>query len=144
MASKDWEARFWIKVFRRADDACWLWLAGRDSTGYGQFWLDGGHRQAHIVAYELLVGPVPAGHELDHVAARGCLHRHCVNPAHLEPVLHVENVRRGRVGETNRTKTHCPENHPLSGENLYEAQGRRHCRACRKAQRAARYVRTGR
>lgn len=36
---------------------------------------------------------VPYGKELDHV----CRVRACVNPAHLEPVTHIENVRRGNM-----------------------------------------------
>lgn len=36
-------------------------------------------------------GPVPEGMELDHL----CRNRWCINPDHLEPVTHAENVRRG-------------------------------------------------
>lgn len=45
---------------------------------------------AHRVAYELWVGPIPEGMELDH----RCKVRACINPAHLEPVTHAENMRR--------------------------------------------------
>jgi len=31
-----------------------------------------------------------------------------------------------------RNKSHCLKGHPLSGENLYESGGRRHCRECRR------------
>lgn len=48
-------------------------------------------RFAHQVFYELHVGPIPRGLELDHL----CQNPSCVNPAHLEPVTHAENVRRG-------------------------------------------------
>jgi hypothetical protein len=47
----------------------------------------------HRFAYELLVGPIPAGLVLDHL----CRNRLCVNPNHLEPVTNSENPRRGRV-----------------------------------------------
>lgn len=47
---------------------------------------------AHGIAYITLVGPVP------------CPHRGCVNPAHLEPVPHGENLRRGN---TMIDATHC-------------------------------------
>jgi hypothetical protein len=36
-------------------------------------------------------GPVPAGHQLDHL----CKKRACVNPDHLEAVPQAENLRRG-------------------------------------------------
>lgn len=52
---------------------------------------------AHRWSYEHHVGAIPTGHEIDHVKARGCTSKLCVNPDHLEPVLHAENRRRGRL-----------------------------------------------
>jgi hypothetical protein len=93
--------RFWEKVDRRGPDECWPWTAATKGHGYGMFAVakvDGRVilRQAHRMAYELAVGPIPEGLEIDHT----CSVRNCVNPAHLEPVTHLENcrrtVRRGR------------------------------------------------
>lgn len=42
-------------------------------------------------AYEMEVGPIPAGKEIDH----RCRARTCQNPAHLEAVTHRENMIRG-------------------------------------------------
>lgn len=53
----------------------------------------GGRRLAHKVQWETVHGPVPDGLELDHL----CRQRDCVNPAHLEPVTHAENMRRSSV-----------------------------------------------
>lgn len=36
--------------------------------------------------------------------------------------------------EQKKALTHCKRGHLLSGENLYEYKGRRHCRTCRRAQ----------
>lgn len=81
--------RFWAR-FERAPDGCWLWTGPLYSNGYGEFNFDGRNRRAHRFAYDRLVGPIPDGLELDHL----CRVRRCVNPAHLEPVTHEENVRR--------------------------------------------------
>ena len=69
---------------------CWEWLGAVGSSGYGVFWAGPGLRLAHRYAYEALVGPIPDGLDLDHLCGNTC----CVNPAHLEPVTHAENVRR--------------------------------------------------
>lgn len=71
-------------------NGCWLWTASIRANGYGQFVHQGSPRQAHRVSYECLVGPIPEGLHIDHL----CFVRHCVNPAHLEPVTQAENNRR--------------------------------------------------
>lgn len=107
---------------------CWLWTASGNGRGYGKFHVDGTLRYAHRWVYEQLVGPVPAGLELDHL----CRVPACVNPDHLEPVTHAENMRRG--APTGRRKTHCPQGHPYAGAHLYVTpDGRRDCRTCRRA-----------
>jgi hypothetical protein len=84
--------RFWAKVDRRGPDDCWIWLGAKISSGYGTIYFGGKVRivLAHRVAFELEVGPIPDGLELDHL----CFERACVNPAHLEPVTKQENLRR--------------------------------------------------
>lgn len=88
------QARFWPKV--RFTRSCWLWTGMTNDKGYGKFrYAPKRLRPAHVVAYELIIGPVPAGLELDHT----CRVRACVRPDHLEPVTHAENIRR-RVSRT--------------------------------------------
>jgi hypothetical protein len=135
------EQRFWAKVDRRGSDECWSWLASM-ANGYGQFFA-GSNQRAHRIAFSLLVGPIPSGLELDHL----CRNPICVNPAHLEPVSHAENLRRsptvGRTGKRPKM-THCPKGHPLEGSNLYvRPTGRRgrQCRMCRDTAMAKRQQR---
>jgi hypothetical protein len=134
------EERFWPKVDRRGPDECWLWT-GAATGGYGA--IRGNNREmvlAHRVAYELEVGPIPAGLEIDHVAARGCTSTLCVNPAHLEPVTHQENLLRGRTAPgINARKTHCKRGHAFDAVNTLVSGGHRYCRVCQRI-RAGRAV----
>jgi hypothetical protein len=121
--------RFWAKV--RKTDTCWLWTASGDRNGYGLFWNGDKLVYAHRYAYELLVGPIPAGLTIDHL----CETPACVWPTHLEPVMLAVNILRGN-GPTaiNARKTHCPQRHPLLGGNLYirpDGSGR-DCLTCRR------------
>lgn len=118
-------ARFWSKVAIVGD--CWLWTAGCRKNGYGTFWYRYKNVLAHRFAYNLLVGPVPAGLVLDHT----CLVKSCVNPTHLDPVTRIENSRRSDRGA--RRESHCKYGHPMAAPNIYVTpRGKRTCRACRR------------
>lgn len=73
------------------DEGCWEWQWATDRRGYGRVRHGDRTRFAHQVEYEKRNGDIPEGLELDHL----CRNPPCVNPDHLEPVTHAENVRRG-------------------------------------------------
>ena len=111
---------------------CWLWTGSIDGVGYGRIWNGIKMTGAHRVVYELLVGPIPDGLQLDHL----CRVRHCVNPSHLEPVTCRENLLRG-VGVSAKAarQTHCIHGHELTEENIYRWGKRpnaRYCKICIK------------
>jgi hypothetical protein len=128
--------RFWAKVDRRGPDECWPWTGAVQSRGYGIFRVDPETLVlAHRLAYELAVGPIADGLDIDHVHDRGCTTTLCCNWGHLEPVTNAENHRRG----AHARKTHCPKGHPYAGENLrVDKRGSRHCRTCQRESNAAR------
>lgn len=105
---------------------CWVWLGYVCPwTGYGKY----GRKMAHRVSYELAVGPIPAGFQIDHL----CRNRRCVNPQHLEAVSPRVNILRSMspsaiVVRTNR----CKRDHELTPENTYHRPdgGGRQCREC--------------
>jgi hypothetical protein len=71
---------------------CWIWQQSASFNGYGQLWHDGRIQRAHRVFYQLYVGPIPDGFQIDHT----CGTKLCVNPDHLEAVSAIENVHRAR------------------------------------------------
>jgi hypothetical protein len=75
----------------------WIWTASTNKGGYGKILAeresdDVPHRWigAHVASYLIHKGPIPHGHEIDHT----CNVKACVNPLHLEAVVHAENLRR--------------------------------------------------
>lgn len=134
--------RFWRKV-EVQENGCWHWTGCLSRPGYGRITVDGAKKGVHRHAYETLVGPIPAGlqidhhcHNLDHTCEGGdsCLHRRCVNVAHLRAVTPAVNTLAGNTlpAKFARAET-CAEGHELSGGNLIvKGNG---CRKCRKCQR---------
>ncbi len=111
-------------------DGCWIWQGVPAGKGYGQIIYKGVRMQVHRAVYEVLVGPIPDGLQIDH----RCRTRLCVRPDHLEVVTCRENVRRGNgPAAINARRTHCKRGHeyvqvPYGGR---QGRGRRVCNICR-------------
>jgi len=109
--------RFWSKVNKdgptmdHMDTPCWVWTAGTQAFGYGQFYRSdlGRNQNAHRAGYDLFVESVPDDEDVLH---------HCDNPACVRPEhLYVGNdsdnrmdaIRRGRDntahGDDNGSRT---------------------------------------
>ena len=112
-------------------NGCWLWLKYKDKKGYGRIQVNGKPWLTHRVSYELHVGHIPEGLQIDHL----CRVRHCCNPSHLEPVTHTENVSRGEKAN----RTHCPQGHEYTEENASRNKNGRTCRECGRARHRAKY-----
>jgi hypothetical protein len=105
-------AEFEQSFIPEPNSGCWLWLKTSPNKRYGALNWHGRRRLAHVVAYELYVGPMPDGLVIDH----RCRNTFCVNPDHLEPKTQLENTRLSAPA----TKTHCSHGHPYAdGVEIY-------------------------
>lgn len=121
------------------NDTCWWWAGPSYGDGHARIylgWVNGKTKftPAYRAVYEALVGPIPPKLELDHL----CENPACINPEHLEPVTHQENIRRHFL-----RRTHCKHGHKFTPENIIWANkkgnasmvnptGRtRYCKSCK-------------
>lgn len=111
-------ARFWSKVTKTS--TCWIWNAARTKAGYGMtaIWHAGRSESAlsHRVSYELIVGMIPAGIELDHT----CHNPACVNPEHLRPATRKQNME-NRAGAQRNSRSGVRGVHWLNAISKWRA-----------------------
>lgn len=71
-------SRFLAKV-DKLPNSCWLWVAVKNSDGYGNFKFEGTMAKAHRISYQIYIEDIPKGYCVLH----SCDTPACVNPAHL-------------------------------------------------------------
>lgn len=134
-----------------ADDGCWHYAGSTTRDGYAQanYRLDGQQFSVypHVLAYMVSNGPLIQGMQIDHgchdpeQCIEPCLHRRCLNPAHLVQMPERQNGRRsGSPAGLNARRTHCPRGHEY---DVTEAAGNRRCSTCRATDKARQNARHG-
>ena len=123
-------ARWNNRIVVNPETGCWDWMGQINNWGYGVAAISQRKTAVHRVVYELLVGPIPDGMQIDHT----CRNRRCQNPDHLQVVTLSENVALGKL-----RNTHCPQGHEYTAENLLPNETYRKCRTCNRERCKARY-----
>lgn len=122
-----------VEEDRGYDTPCHIWQGFISPEGYAKSRrkVDGvEYQQMHRWSYVQHVGPIPDDRpHIDHL----CRVRCCINPDHLEPVTHQENVRRGDGGKFWTEREFCKNGHRWSdGDYWISKTNTRLCIPCRK------------
>jgi hypothetical protein len=127
----DMKTKLFQKI-NKSENGCWNWTGAVFKKPYGNYGqMRVGRkgqdkiRRAHVLSYEVFVGKIPDGLELDHL----CHNTLCVNPEHLEPVTHKENMKRRKDSNL----PYCRHGHLYTLETTYirPDNGRRECKLCK-------------
>lgn len=121
----------------RAEPAsdCLIWTGWKNDDGYGYVRFEGRDQPVHRVAYLLAVGPIPAGHEVDHL----CQRRDCLRIEHLEVVTHAENQQ--RIAARQMTCRRAGHDWTDPRNVRVRPNGRRYCAECDRQDQRARHHR---
>lgn len=123
------------------DSGCLVWTGATNDRGYPQVRRGGRTVYVHRLVCEIAHGPIPDGHQVDHVRDAGCTHVACILPTHLEAVTQQENIARSDgVQAVHARKTVCTRGHSLGpdGDVYVTKAGSRQCRICKRLRRCGR------
>ena len=133
------EVKFWARVSQPSPSLCWTWTGATNPEGYGRFHVGKKMVGPHRIAYEMVIGPIPASRHgkrvcLDHI----CKQPSCVNPFHLRPFTWSENALREV-----QNITHCPKGHDyaIAGRVRGAHRGRGSCAECNRIRARAHHQR---
>lgn len=127
---------------------CWVFRGSDNGNGYRRITIGtkaaGDKRSVYVhrLAYEVWVGPIPEGMDIDH----RCRNRACFRPDHLRPMSHRRNLLIGEgPSAINARKKSCVNGHPFTPENT-RYRKRKHgsarvCVTCARACATASYAR---
>jgi hypothetical protein len=112
-------------------DECILWPFLRDHKGYGKVRYNG-----RMVMVSRLVLFLTTDFNFDSVllARHTCDNPPCCNKRHIISGTAAQNAQ-DAIARFRRHQMICKHGHALTGDNVYEHNGERYCRKCRKAYR---------
>jgi hypothetical protein len=121
-------ARILTRV-RLTEAGCWEYQGWKTALGYAETDLAGKKWRLHRFMYYALTGEEPAAD-----IAHSCHNRACLNPYHIRPKTHQENLMESSAAKRlqGQGKTHCKRGHPLDGDNLVPYSPFRSCRICER------------
>ena len=115
--------RFWKHVDVRGPDECWPWLGTTSDYGHGRFW-DGHYmKPAHVFAYELVHGSLPADKPC---GLHRCDNPPCCNERHVFPGTRGDNARDMAAKGRNFVPALSGARHPLVKDPSRAARGEDH------------------
>jgi hypothetical protein len=120
------------------NEGCWTWNGAVSGNGYGVFHFKRKSWSAARASYQLFIKAIPLELKIDHL----CRNRLCVNPAHLEPVTHRENVIRAVPYRNNYGVELCKQGHLLDGIRTRKEKGR-YCKTCSKINKKRSRIKNG-